>query len=210
MISQDVDQFEKALLSFDRLAAENILNKSDGDRTPIQFIEELIVPALERLGTGWEEGRVALSQIYMSGRICEKLVNDILSPCVQKRTDQPRMAIGVLEDYHLLGKRIVYSALRASGFELLDYGQITVDELVRRIKEERIKVLLISVLMLPSALLVKKVREKLKETGTEVKIVVGGAPFRFDNNLWKEVEADAMGNNASEAVQIITKIMEEL
>lgn len=210
MISQDVDQFEKALLSFDRLAAENILNKSDGDRTPIQFIEELIVPALERLGIGWEQGRVALSQIYMSGRICERLVDDILPPGVPELTDQPRMAIGVLEDYHLLGKRIVYSALRASGFELSDYGQITVDELVKRIKEERIKVLLISVLMLPSALLVKKVREKLKKTGTEVKIVVGGAPFRFDNNLWKEVGADAMGNNASEAIQIITKIMEEL
>jgi len=39
-------------------------------------------------------------------------------------------------------------------------------------------------------------------------LIVGGAPFRFDANLWKEVGADAMGKNASEAINIITHFME--
>jgi len=73
-------------------------------------------------------------------------------------------------------------------------------------KKDGIKILLISVLMLPSALKVREVREKLDGSGLNIKIVVGGAPFLFDDKLWKEVGADAMGRYASEAVTIITSL----
>lgn len=203
------EQFETALMSLDRLTVNNILTQTMDkyDWTPIQFVENVIVPAMVRIGIGWEAGSVALSQNYMSGRICEELVNTILPSDAPDRKHQPRMAITVLEDYHLLGKRIVYSLLRASGFELSDYGQATTDDLVRRVREDKIEVLLISVLMLPSALKVRDVRTKLDETGTDIKIVVGGAPFLFDDLLWEEVGADAMGKKASEAAEIITNIM---
>ena len=82
----------------------------------------------------------------MGGRICEDLVDTILPPDDPDRKDQPRMAICVLS-HHKLGKTIVYSLLRASGFELLDFGAIEVDELIECVKIEKIKILLISVLM---------------------------------------------------------------
>ncbi len=199
-----VDQFEQALLSLDQLAVRNILVQATQNGNYMRFIEEAMVPALERLGQDWEKGRVALSQIYVSGRMCEKLV-DTLVPSEQARPSQPKTAIAVLEDYHLLGKRIVYSVLRSSGFAVLDYGRVTVDELVQKVNNDGVKVLLISTLMLPSALQVKQVRANLSR---EVKIVVGGAPFRFDDQLWQEVGADAMGYNASAAIEIMTKLSE--
>jgi methanogenic corrinoid protein MtbC1 len=200
-------EFEQALLSLDRLAARNMLLESGGAETPFQLVEKLVVPALERIGAGWEQGQVALSQVYMSGRICEELVDTLLPPDGLGRKNRPKMAIAVLQDYHLLGKRIVYSVLRASGFELLDYGRVDVDDLVRRVRQDGIEVLLISVLMLPSALRVKEVQARLQAIGSDVKIVVGGAPFRLDDQLWKEVGADAMGREASEAVDIIVKMI---
>jgi methanogenic corrinoid protein MtbC1 len=39
---------------------------------------------------------------------------------------------------------------------------------------------------------------------------VGGAPFLFDNQLWQEVGADAMGNSAAEAVTIVERLMGEM
>jgi len=39
-----------------------------------------------------------------------------------------------------------------------------------------------------------------------VKVIVGGAPFRFDSSLWKEVGADAFGYNASDAFDIIQSL----
>jgi len=199
-------EFEQALLSLDRLAARNMLLESGGAETPFQLVEKLVVPALERIGAGWEQGRVALSQVYMSGRICEELVDTLLPADGLGRKNRPKMAIAVLQDYHLLGKRIVYSVLRSSGFELLDYGRVDADELVRRVRNDGVEVLLISVLMLPSALQVKDVRARLQAIGSEVKIVVGGAPFRLDDQLWKEVGADAMGREASEAIDILAKM----
>jgi len=201
-------EFEQALLSLDRLTARNMLMDSSRRFGSVQIADQLIGPVLERIGTGWEQGTVALSQVYMSGRICEELVDAVLPPGASDRRTHPKMAIAVLQDYHLLGKRIVYSMLRASGFELLDYGRVAVDDLVHRAKDDGVEILLISTLMLPSALLVKEVREKLCQSGANVKIVVGGAPFRFDDRLWKEVGAHAMGQNASEAMKIITRMAE--
>jgi methanogenic corrinoid protein MtbC1 len=91
---------------------------------------------------------------------------------------QARLGIAVLEDYHLLGKRIVYSILRASGFAVRDYGRRTVEELVRLVQADEIEIPLISTLMLPSALRVKELRKQLSAADLPFKIVVGGAPFR--------------------------------
>jgi methanogenic corrinoid protein MtbC1 len=201
--------FEQALLSLDRLKARSILSEAIGTDNPIKSIENIIMPVLELIGEGWEEGNIALSQIYMSGRICEELISDILPTISKKPKSLQKMAIAVLNDYHLLGKRIVYSAIRASGYDLIDYGPgLSVKELVEKVRRDNIKILLISVLMLPSALHIKEVRKMIDKEGLKVKIVVGGAPFRFDEQLWKEVGADAMGHNSSEAVKIVARITE--
>jgi len=205
-----INPFADALEKLDRIGAERVFNQALSQLTPIQTIENVVVPALDRIGLAWEQGDVALSQIYMSGRICEELVDRVLPPSDPDRKHQPRSAIVVLSDYHMLGKRIVYSVMRASGFELFDYGRMDVDQLVERALADKIRVLLISVLMLPSALKVGEVCARLKAAGAPVKVAVGGAPFLFDAKLWQEVGADAMGASAADAVAIVQRWMEEM
>jgi methanogenic corrinoid protein MtbC1 len=200
------EDFVQALLTLNRLAAKRIVAEASGALTPLEIAEGMIVRALEWIGQGWQRGDVALSQVYMSGRICEELMDDLLPPGSPDRKDQPAMAIAALEDYHLLGKRIVYSVLRADGFNLADYGRVTVDEAVRRAGEDRIRILLVSALMLPSALHVRDLVLRLKAVCPDTKVVVGGAPFLFDPGLWQEVGAHAMGRSASEAAGIIERI----
>ncbi len=202
-----VSDFMQAILSLDRLSAKKIFDDQSHNMTSIEFIDDVIVVTLERLGVGWREGYIALSQVYMGGRICEDLVDEILPPGDPERKDQPKMAICALSDHHKLGKIIVYSLLRASGFDLSDYGTLEVDDLIGRIKKEKIEILLISVLMLPSALQVKKVTEKLTDLSLDVKIIVGGAPFRFDDHLWREVGATTMCRTASEVVSVVHEVM---
>jgi len=201
------EQFKQALLSMDRLAAKRIVTEASGQLTPLELVDHFIVAALTRIGESWERGDTALSQVYMSGRICEELVDGLLPPGDPQRKDQPAMAIAALEDYHLLGKRIVYSVLRAGGFELKDYGRVTIDEVIDKAKVDHIRVLLISTLMLHSALHVRDVVAGLKAAGLNIKVVVGGAPFRYDADLWREVEADAMGHSASDVPGIVRAIL---
>ncbi len=199
-------QFEQALKSLDRMESFKIFKLCSKNFTPAQLAEKMIMPALQNIGQDWEKGKAALSQVYMSGKICEELIDTMFSSDTVPVDIKYKMAISVLEDYHLLGKRIVYSILRANGHELLDYGRVTVEELVQNVINDDIETLLISALMLPSALKVKEVRKKLIKAGKQIKIIVGGAPFNFDNTLWEEVGADAMGRNAIEAMEIISAI----
>ena len=52
-------------------------------------------------------------------------------------------------------------------------------------KEKKIKILLLSVLMLPSALRIKGLVDALK--GEDVKIIVGGAPFNPSSDFYYEI-----------------------
>lgn len=202
-----INDFERSLLQVDRIAIKKFLVSPRDGASPLQRVEGLVIPALERIGQKWTTGEVSLSQVYMSGRICEEMVDLVLPPADPVRRNFPPMAIAVLEDYHILGKRIVYSCLRASGYELFNYPRMSVSELVHRVVQDKIEILLISVLMLPSALRVKDLRAGLEQVGWSVKIGVGGAPFRFDEDLWREVGADAVGHSASDAVAMIQSFL---
>ncbi|MBI2860560.1 MAG: cobalamin B12-binding domain-containing protein [Chloroflexi bacterium] len=202
-------QLEQALLALDRLVVKQILAESGQAGNIFEFTDRVIVPAMEMMGEGWEQGTIALSQYYMSSRILEETLSALLPSGTSPQRPHQKMAITILNDYHALGKRIVSSALQVNGFRLTDYGRREVDELAEAVKEDGIRVLLVSVLMLPSALLVKQLRRRLDEMACPTKIVVGGAPFRFDGQLWREVGADAMGKTASEAVEIVTELAVE-
>lgn len=204
-----VGRFERALLEIDVSGARELLAEAAEDLPPTAVVDSVIAPALERIGAAWERGDAALSQVYMSGRICEGLVSGLLPPGVPQERTRARLGIAVLEDFHSLGKDLVRSALRGAGFAPLDLGHTDLDELVERVRSERIDLLLVSTLMLPSALRVKELRQRLDTAGLRVKVVVGGAPFRFDRDLWREVGADACGQNALEAIEIVRRLLPE-
>lgn len=203
-IDLKIKEFETALLKVNRVKAAEIFEECYLSENSIDALEVLTVNSLERIGEGWETGTVSLAQVYMSGIICEELIEKYLSELPFTRKDGPKMAIAVLQDHHALGKRIVYSVLCAAGFELMDFGQgLSIDEVVNKTIDNQIEILLISTLMLPSALKVNEVRKKLISHGYKVKIIVGGAPFRLDSNLWKTVGAQADGKNALNIINII-------
>ena len=203
-------RFEAALLSLNRVEALRLLTPQENEDSPLrrlEIIEKVVVPTLEKIGRDWDEGRAALSQIYMSGKICEEIVDRLLPDAFGVRKDQPSMAVAAFEDYHLLGKRLVHATLRASGFAVKDYGRRDLASLVHAAVEDKIEILLVSALMLPSALRIGTLRKEFDRIGRKIKIVVGGAPFRLDDRLWKEVGADAMGRNASDVVNILPDLM---
>lgn len=205
-----VGQLEQTLLAIDRQGAREIVEAVLQASDPVSCVESVMAPALERIGDGWETGTVSLSQVYMSGRICEAFMEELLPLDSRDSRPEPGMALAVLEDYHMLGKRLVAFVLRANGLGFMDYGRVQTRDLVRQVERDRIKILLISTLMLPSALQIKEVVRLLAERGLDVKIIAGGAPFRFDRELFREVGADAAADRASEVVTLIRQVSGEV
>jgi methanogenic corrinoid protein MtbC1 len=193
--------FLNALKSFDRVEATKIA-QSLYHLDAHNLADKLFVPALEQLGLDWQNGDAALAQVFVAGRICEQILDSILPP-QPPPPDAAPVAVVVLQDQHALGKRMVLSALRSAAIPVLDYGCLDLSALVARILRDKIQFLLLSTLMLPSALLVKDLKSQLKETNCNVKIAVGGAPFRLDPQLWQLVGADAVGISSSDAVSIV-------
>jgi methanogenic corrinoid protein MtbC1 len=210
MIETNKLLLENALINIDYVAARKVFHDLRADYTSIDIIERVLTPVLENIGAGWEEGSVSLSQVYMSGCMCEELMDEILPISEINVTPSLPIALATLNDYHLLGARIVYSILRSSGIAITNYGRMDIESLVGKAMDDGIKVLLVSVLMVPSALSVKQLRERFIDEGYEIKIVVGGAPFRLDASLWTEVGADAMGSSASDAVRIVRRLIREI
>jgi trimethylamine corrinoid protein len=201
-------RFQQALLGANRIDAERIVREAAKIYSPLEIAERILAPVLKEIGDQWDAGHLALSQVYMSGRICERLVDQLIPPESELRADQPCIGIAVLADYHVLGKRIVSTVLRSAGYNLIDYGSgKNVPDLASSVVADKLDVLLISTLMLPSALRVEELTNQLKHTPTRV--FVGGAPFLFDENLWREVGAHGMGRDAADAIRLVQQFEEE-
>jgi len=200
-------QFENALISVDRGEADRVITAAAEQFSQAELSEMVVSRALERIGDDWDKGTVALSQVFMASQIAEKTVGRLFGTAVRAHGDQPPIAIAVLDDYHMLGKRMVVSAVQAAGYDIQDWGRMEPAEIVPKVKSQGVKILLLSTLMLRAALKVQEVRGLLKDEGVDVTIFVGGAPFRFDSELWQQVGADAMGASATEAVHLIAQSM---
>ena len=205
------DEFVHALLVSNNKGVATLFKRASSKWSPMEIADGLLAPSLEIIGRGWEEGIYSLSQVYMSGRICENLVETVMPPKLPPKTQKLRIAIAVIEDYHSLGKNMVRTVLKSVGYDVADYGHgLSVTDIVKRVLEEKTDVLMISALMLPSALLVHHLTKLAAIEKIPVKVVVGGAPFLFDDALWREVGADVMGRNASDAIGIIKRLSGEL
>lgn len=198
----------EALLTMDRIRVQSlidaVLKAGDGF---VSLTDQMLVPVLEAIGNGWEAGELALSQMYMAGRIVEECLPQKNTMSLSG-TSSTRIAITVLEDYHMLGKNMVVSLLRAAGHSVQDWGRTSVEEAVERVRTEGTELLLISVLMVRAALQVRRLRIALDSAGLSTRLYVGGAPFRFDTGLCAEVGADGFGTNAADALRLVAAFRE--
>ena len=205
---EQADTLQAALLAVDRGLARKVFMAGVNASGPVVFMENVVMTVMDRIGERWEAGELSLSQVYMAGRICEELSLSVLPETHADRRSDPSVALGVFEDRHLLGKQLVHSVLRNGGCKVQDLGRVTLHDVLSTVRTGTVEVLLLSCLMLSSALRIERLCATIHAENLPVKVIVGGAPFRFDGNLWREVGADAMGRTASQALTLIGAVVE--
>lgn len=70
-LPESTKKLKTALLTLDRVGANQTLSELAAEKKPVDIIDHLIVPVMEQIGDEWESGHLAMTQVYMSGRICE-------------------------------------------------------------------------------------------------------------------------------------------
>lgn len=206
----DKNDLRTALLRYDKKAIKQMADDDTARRGFPAFVHDLLVPVLEEIGDAWTTGDAALSQIYLSGKVSEELFTEHLAEMPAHEVIDARIGILTLEDHHTLGKRIVSALVRSHGYNLLDMGSgICYLEAAERTLREGIDILLVSVLMYPSARKVENLKAELLKQGMKTRLLVGGAPFNMDESLWMSVGADAMGKTAYAGIGILNMWLKE-
>jgi methylmalonyl-CoA mutase cobalamin-binding domain/chain len=134
------------------------------------------------VGELFSDNTYFLSQLMFSANIL-KTVMERLEPILegtQKRDAIGKVVIGTVNgDIHDIGKNIVITLLRGTGFEVIDLGvSVPAEKFVEAIKESGAVVLGLSALLSTTYPEMKNVVGAVNKAGLreQVKIIIGGAP----------------------------------
>lgn len=186
--------------------------------TPEQIVFQVVIPAVEEMMTRiGQDPDANLAQHFMTAQIASEVTEKMLAKFAHSPEIIGTVVIGTAYgDLHSLGKRIVGGCLRSLMMEVADLGvnvpaQRFVDEAVRI----GAQVIAISAMMVHTAEGphgARAVRAILRERRLEdrLRIAVGGAPYRFDDTLYRTVGADAWAPDGISAARVIVALVDEV
>ena len=219
MLTQVIAAYNEAVFDTDRSRALECLRQAVKDGvSPEDIVFKVVVPGIEAMMKAISEDFDSnLAQHFMTAQIALQATEEMLPLFASPPEIVGRVVIGTAKyDLHSLGKRIVSGCLRSLMIEVVDLGVNVdaarfVDEAIARQAE----VIGISAMMMHTAdgpEGCRRVRQILKERGLEksIRIVVGGAPFRYDPELWRAVGADGWAADGITAGRVIADLVREV
>ena len=168
-----------------------------------EITEKALTAAMNDIGIDFGAGRVFLPQVLLSAEAMRASFQKIkeLLPAQQEADKGTVVMATVKGDVHDLGKNIVSALLSNSGFKLIDLGKdVDADTIVRTALEKEADIVGLSALMTTTMTQIDKVIKKLREAGSEARVIVGGAAVTEDYAT--SAGADAYANDGVSAVQI--------
>ena len=145
---------------------------------PLEVVNNELIPALDRVGKGFEKGTVFLPQLLMSAEAA-KAAFEVVKDAMKGESQQIKGKIilaTVKGDIHDIGKNIVKVLLENYAYQVLDLGKDVPPEVIvdTAIKED-VPVVGLSALMTTTVVSMEETIKQLREKKPGTKVVVGGA-----------------------------------
>ena len=155
-------------------AARSALAQTDA----LTLIDGQIIPALDRVGKGFEQGTLFLPQLLMSAEAASaafEVVKEALSG--EKQEIKGRVILATVKnDIHDIGKNIVKVLLENYGYEVIDLGNdVPPERIAETAEREQIRLVGLSALMTTTVPSMAETIRQLKIFCPQTKVVVGGA-----------------------------------
>ncbi len=184
---------------------------------PMQVIDTLLMPAMERVGALFGEGKMFLPQVVKTARVMKRAVA-ALTPYIEQGTAQSSHNAGkvliatVKGDVHDIGKNIVSVVMACNGYEIKDLGVMVEPQ---RIVDEAVAwgahCICLSGLITPSLEEMIHVCEELERRQLRIPVVIGGATTSELHTAVKIAPVYsgvvAHSANASSNTQIIARLL---
>lgn len=150
------------------------------EREPLAVINEELIPALDEVGRGFEQGTVFLPQLLMSAEAA-KVAFDAVKQQISRSGNapvsrEPVILATVKGDIHDIGKNIVRVLLENYGYRVLDLGKdVDPQKIVDTAVAENIRLVGLSALMTTTVSSMEETIRLLRAAKPDCRVVVGGA-----------------------------------
>ncbi len=194
---------ERGLSDMARRLTEELISTS----LPLDIINRELIPALDRVGVGFEKKTVYLPELLMSAEAASASFGVIKAARTERaEAKSARILIATVKgDIHDIGKNIVKLLLENYGFPVYDLGRDVPPELIlERARELSVDIVGLSALMTTTAPEMEKTVKLLTSQLPSVKIMVGGAVItdEYARSIGADYVADAMASvRYAEAVE---------
>lgn len=177
------------------------------DMSLMTVVDDILVPALDEVGSKYEKGEFFLPQLMQSAEVVQlafsRLRQELDSGAVSKGTV---ILATVKGDIHDIGKNIVKVLMENYGYNVVDLGKdVPPEDVVQAARENRAQLVGLSALMTTTIPNMKETIEQLKEAKIDTKVIVGGAVL--NQSYADMINADFYARDAREAVQIANELM---
>ncbi len=158
------------------------------------IMNDALIAAMDIVGDLFQKGEYYLPEMMVASRAMQSGL-DVIQPYL---TESNHKAVGkvlmgtVSGDLHDIGKNLVIMSLKGAGLDVIDLGiDVTPDKFVEAVKEHNPDLVGLSALLTTTMLNMEKTVKAIKESGANVKIMVGGAPLT--KAYAEEIGADFYG-----------------
>lgn len=180
---------------------------------PLELVKAEVIPALDKVGEGFEKGTVYLPSLLMSAEAAKAAFYEVkakMSESGSKATNGRRLVIATVKgDIHDIGKNIVKLLLENYGYEVIDLGKdVPADTIVDAAIKNDVKVVLLSALMTTTVVSMESTIKALKEKTPHIKTMVGGAVL--SEEYAKMINADFYAKDAMQSVRLCDEYFENI
>jgi methanogenic corrinoid protein MtbC1 len=183
-------------------AAQSILAREQGQTL---LYLGLIQPVMYEIGRLWEQDKISTAEEHLATALVGRVLATLYAQLPLAVANRGRAVVtSAPNEYHELGARLLADLLEAAGWDVLFLGANTPAEaLLNLLGKAQPRFVAISLTMPFGVGKVAEIISRIKAAPelAGVRVMVGGAAFASDPDLWRQIGADAWADHPHRAIQ---------
>ena len=176
---------------------------------PMTIVDDILIPALDKVGADFEAGRVFLPQLIQSAGAAQaafEVIRQTMPAQAEGEGKAPIVLATVKGDIHDIGKNIVKVLLENYGYPVIDLGKdVDPEEVVRAAEKYGAPLVGLSALMTTTLHSMEQTIALLHKANLPCKVVVGGAVLTA--GYAKQIGADFYAKDAKQSVDVARQVI---
>ena len=201
---------DEAIIRGLRSDAARLAKEALQAETELQLVEGHLIPALDKVGIDYEQGKAFLPQLLGAAQAAQSVFEVIKTSLAEKGgapVKKDRVVIATVQgDIHDIGKNIVKTVMENYGYDVIDLGRdVPPETIVAAVKEQNIRLVGLSALMTTTLPAMEETVRQLKALENPPSIMVGGAVVTEEYAA--RMGADAYAKDARAAVEAARRLL---